>query len=132
MRYAIVESGIVTNAIEVDPETLDDFVAASGLTLYPHEEASPGWTFDGTTFAPPPIIPEPPKPFTINKRVVVERLHKADLLTQAFAALGGPGAYQYERWSASTVVDPTNADVLALMAGIGADATVILRPGDDV
>lgn len=68
----------------------------------------------------------------LNKRVVVERLNKAGLLAQAFTALGGPGAFQYERWSASVEVDPDNTDVLALMSGIGADVSVILRPGTDV
>lgn len=68
----------------------------------------------------------------LNKRVVVERLNKAGLLAQAFTALGGPGALAYERWSASTEVDPDNADVLALLNGIGADVSIILRSGVEV
>lgn len=73
-----------------------------------------------------------PRTEPVHKRVLVERLDKVGLLRAAFQALGGPGSLQYERWSASTEVDPTNPDVLALLRGIGGDTQSLLRPGDEV
>lgn len=67
-------------------------------------------------------------PGRIHKLTVIERLDAVGLLTAAFTALGGPGTVGYERWQASTSVDPQNDDVLNLLYAIGADPEVILAP----
>lgn len=53
MRKAQVENGIVINVIEVDPNQIPDFCAD-----WPEaDQAGPGWTFDGDTFAAPSAPP---------------------------------------------------------------------------
>lgn len=56
-RIALIQGGVVRNVVE----------AASGFTVPGYttrelttEHCGPGWTFDGTTFSPPP----PPAPLT--------------------------------------------------------------------
>lgn len=53
MRHAIVKSGVVENVVEWDGETA--WTPPEGTTLAPLGEspAGPGWTFDGSIFAPP-------------------------------------------------------------------------------
>lgn len=77
-----------------------------------------------------PNAPEPMR--YISKRIVVERLSAAGKLAAAFAALGGPGALQYERWSASASVDTENPDVIKLLTAIGADLPTILAPTSSI
>lgn len=52
-RYAIVEAGIVVNLA----------ASESALEANWHEtsDAQIGWTFDGTTFSPPPVPPKTPE-----------------------------------------------------------------------
>ena len=60
MTYAIIESGIVKNAVLASPE----YAAEQGWVELP-EGAGIGWAFDGTNWTappPPPPAPEPPKP----------------------------------------------------------------------
>jgi len=84
------------------------------------------WVALGNTIAPyvAPVIPNR----TISKRVLVERLGAAGLLSAAFTGLGGPGSLTYERWSASTYVDTTNTDVIALITTIGGNVATLLAP----
>lgn len=147
MRYAVIENGVVDNIIELDPVELTERsveidghavtippFAPPGKTLIGSEVAQIGDEYDGTNFLVPlPPPPPPPDKYKVSKRVLVERLNKAGLFTQAFTALGGPGAFQYERWSASVEVDPENPDVLALLNGLqGADVANLLRKGDEI
>lgn len=76
MRLAVIdgedaESGLVENAIEA----AEGFVMP-GKTLVASEEAGPGWTWDGETFAPPE--PSPPVP---PAEVAMHKVKKAALLT---------------------------------------------------
>lgn len=48
MRYAIVQNGIVSNAIEAEPDFADSIGAIQS------DDAQIGWTWDGEVFAPPP------------------------------------------------------------------------------
>lgn len=52
-RFALIESGIVTNVIVADawPGGID----VTNLTPRP----SPGWTYDGVTFVAPPVVTPP-------------------------------------------------------------------------
>jgi hypothetical protein len=56
-RYAMVQdaSGIVVNVIEWSGDTAD-WQPDPGYTMVPDEPAvcGPGWSWDGTTFTPPP------------------------------------------------------------------------------
>jgi len=63
----------------------------------------------------------------LPKILVIDRLETAGKFTAALAALQA-NALTYERWSASSSVDPLNPEVIALLDAIGADKTVILAP----
>lgn len=57
-RYAIVENGMVTNVILWDGNT-ETWQPPMGSTanLLPNDSpVGPGWTFDGTDYAGPPIL----------------------------------------------------------------------------
>jgi hypothetical protein len=51
MRIAIIENGVVLNAIIVD----QDYVVDGGLEAVESDVAGPGWLFDGQTFTPPTV-----------------------------------------------------------------------------
>lgn len=61
MRAAVVRDsdGLVVNVISVTDllHPVD-----SGQTLIESDEAGPGWTWDGTIFTAPPLLPEPLTP----------------------------------------------------------------------
>ena len=64
MRFAYIENGIVYDSIMVPPETVFYPHYASLFVEVP-EEVRSGWTFDGTTFAPPPepqLVEDPVEP----------------------------------------------------------------------
>lgn len=81
------------------------------------------WEAEGNTIVDyqAPDIP----PARISKLTLVDRLNEAGLFVVALAALQAD-PLTYERWQASNTVDPSNAEVLALIAGIGGDASVLL------
>lgn len=56
MRYAIIESGVVVNAVLAEPE----FAAEHGWVELP-DGAGIGWTYDGESFAPPAPPVKPPE-----------------------------------------------------------------------
>jgi hypothetical protein len=55
-KLAIIENGIVINSIVWDDE--QDFNATDNIIAIFHEQAGPGWTYDGTNFTQPEIIEE--------------------------------------------------------------------------
>jgi len=64
MRFAYINNGMVFDSIEVRPETIF-YPAYAALFIEVPDEVRSGWSFDGTTFAPPPVpasIPEPAAP----------------------------------------------------------------------
>lgn len=63
----------------------------------------------------------------LPKLLVIDRLQQAGKFAAALAALT-KDALIYERWSASNTVNVEDAEVLGLLAAIGADASVILGP----
>jgi len=69
MRLAQVENGIVINVIEVDPAQIPDWAAN-----WPEAaEAGPGWTWNGSAFAPPPG-PDPAEVLSAAKAAARARL----------------------------------------------------------
>jgi len=63
-RYAQVQqaSGFVTNVFEWDPEAAPGLTPPAGYTFVadPEVTASPGFTYDGTAFVPPPAAETQP------------------------------------------------------------------------
>ncbi len=57
-RYAIVESGVVTNVIIWDGQG-DFFPSMTVILLLDDSQVGPGYTYDGTTFTAPPSPPPP-------------------------------------------------------------------------
>ena len=64
-------------------------------------------------------------PRHIPKLVLIDRLHAAGLFDAALAALTAD-PLTYERWQASTSVDPADAEMRALLAAIGGDVDALL------
>jgi hypothetical protein len=56
MTYAIIESGVVVNAVLAEP----DYAASQGWIELP-AGAGIGWAYDGEAFTPPVIPPKPPE-----------------------------------------------------------------------
>jgi len=59
MRHAIIKNGLVTNVVLWDKQT--DWTPPEGAEVVALDDgtpAGPGWTYDGTTFTPPPPEPE--------------------------------------------------------------------------
>ena len=68
MRYAIIEAGIVKNAVLASPE----YAAEQGWVELT-EEAGIGWAFDGTTYTrPEPVVP--PAPVAPTKEALLAQL----------------------------------------------------------
>jgi hypothetical protein len=153
MRYAVIdETGLVENVIELDPEQLapqygtegegDDAVevlirpafSLPGKSLVAHDEAAPGWTFDGASFVAPPApepIPVVAPRVRLPKLTLIDRLDKMHLLDKAIVVLGD--GKQRIRWDASSSVDPSNPDVRMLLTVIAGAEHVdeLLAPETD-
>lgn len=56
-RYAVIEDGLVTNVILLEPDTpgFEDAVACA-------DEVGPGWAWDGEEFTAPEMADQPPPP----------------------------------------------------------------------
>lgn len=82
----------------------------------------PGWHWVESPEPPP----QPPTRWEVRKLLIIDRLSAAGLFDAAMAALGGPGALAYERWSAASVIDSDDAEVRGLLSAIGGDPDTIL------
>jgi len=80
-RFALIESGHVANVVEQDdePQIGGQWVACG--------DAGPGWTYDGSDFAPPPAPPAPAFVPVVSMRQARLALHGASLLTAVEAAI---------------------------------------------
>lgn len=58
MNYAVIRNGLVENVVSWDGET--DWTPPEGSDVVAlHDRiAGPGWTYDGSTFTPPPAPEE--------------------------------------------------------------------------
>lgn len=81
MRWALIESGHVANVVEQDdePQISGQWVACG--------DACPGWTYDGSDFAPPPAPPSPPVVPVITRRQGRLALHNAGRLVELESGL---------------------------------------------
>ena len=68
MRHAIVESGTVVNVVLAEP----DIAAEHGWIAAP-DHVGPGWTYDGTTFAPPAPPVKTPEEVQAEIEVAVQK-----------------------------------------------------------
>lgn len=78
-RRAVIENGTVTNIIEADP----DF-ELPGKTLVDAGNAGIGWSWDGSTFTPPPPLP-PTIPDFVDRRQILTGLALVGWITEAEA-----------------------------------------------
>ena len=111
--YANAEKSLVTDGngkfFPADPAN-KDFAALDPTAIGPYQAPAAG-------------------PLLLSKVTILDRLNAAGLLAKAFAAMGGPGSYVYERWqAASEMVDTTNPLVTQVLDAIGADKATILAP----
>lgn len=81
MRWALIESGHVANVVEEAqrPRIPGQWVACGA--------AGPGWSYDGSSFAPPPAPPTPTVAPIISKRQARRALLAAGLLDDVEDAL---------------------------------------------
>lgn len=63
----------------------------------------------------------------VDKLVIVDRLITAGLINAAIAAMAANPVTKI-RFDAAVQIDPTDPDVLAFLAAIGADPKIILAP----
>jgi hypothetical protein len=79
MRHAIIESGVVKNAVLASPE----YAAEQGWVELP-EGAGIGWLYADGVFSAPPAPPPPPEPPKLTKEQLFAKLQE---LQQQIAAL---------------------------------------------
>lgn len=119
MQYAIIENGVVANAIVADAE----FAASIGAVELP-EHAGIGWTYDGTTWTAPVPAPAPvPAVASMRQaRLALLQAGKLQDVDAAIAALPSPAkeAAQVE-WEYATEVSRDSALMQQLAAAIGLD-----------
>ena len=70
---------------------------------------------------PPPVPPE-----YISKLTIIDRLIVASKFDAAMAALDASDRQTRERWTAATLIDKQDVEVVALLTAIGADINVIM------
>jgi len=96
------------------------------------EEENTNTDINNIVYPDLPIIGETPiSRFLISKLVVIDRLYEHNHFENAILALGGPGAYHYERWVAASYLYSDDPGLLALLGAIGADPEIILAPEGD-
>lgn len=78
MAYAVIQNGVVVNIVEAAP----DFAAAQGWVKL--TGAGIGWTYDGSTFSPPPP-PQPEVPAEVARRQILTALGILGWITEAEA-----------------------------------------------
>lgn len=117
MRYAVIENGYVTNAVEADP----DFATEQGWAELP-DGVGIGWSWDGATFtAPPP--PPPVVPDVVTMAQARLALLGAGLLSTVDATIAAMPSPQREatqiEWEFRAEVHRNSQLVLGLGAGLG-------------
>jgi hypothetical protein len=92
-----------------------------GCFAVAHQEALVGWRWNGSTLVPPP----PPRR-QVPKSLIISRLTDAQL----DAALALMTTRQKERWRSPDhpAVNSDDADTLAVLEAIGADAAFVMSP----
>lgn len=123
MRYAIIEAGVVVNAVLSEP----DYAADQGWVELP-DSAGIGWLYDGANFTAPPPAPIP-VPQAVTMRQARQALLAAGYLSQVDAALAALPSPQKESaqidWEYATEVRRESDLVKSLGAAIGLDAAAL-------
>ncbi|AWD21625.1 hypothetical protein [Fuscovulum blasticum] len=123
MRLAEIETGVVVNVIEVDPQAVPDWAGG-----WPEiTEGGPGWMWDGGNFAPPP---GPDAATLLAQAQAAARLRLTAAITRARTALitdlpGQDMIYlakeaEARAWLADPVPDPAAYPLLVAEIGITA------------
>lgn len=115
-RYMEIADGVVINAVEADA----DYAAAQGWVQ--SDEAGPGWTWDGESFAPP-AEPGPVVPASVTMRQARLALLGAGLLGSVQTAIDGLPSPQREaaqiEWDYSNELQRDNPFVALLAPALG-------------
>jgi hypothetical protein len=64
----------------------------------------------------------------VSKRVIIDRLHAAEKLQAARAALDAADLYTRERWNTREAIYADDETAIAMLTAIGADPAQILAP----
>ena len=94
MRYAIIESGIVINVIEADPEHLPSL---PGQQLLASETAGVGWAYADGAFTPPVTQPPAALDTRITRLAFRNRFTTAEKVALELAALDNPSTPMAQR-----------------------------------
>ena len=123
MRYAIIESGVVTNAVLADA----DYAASQGWVELP-DGAGIGWLYDGANFTAP-FSPPIPVPSIVTMRQARLALLAAGHLSKIDAALAALPSPQKEaaqiEWEYATEVRRNSDLVKGIGAAVGLDAAAL-------
>ena len=88
MRLAEIVSGVVANVIECDPDRIPDWAAG----WIDAGAAGPGWTWDGSSFAPP-AGPDPRPSATLDRAAFCKALHRLGVLPMDEAVIAARGGW---------------------------------------
>lgn len=115
-RYAIIESGVVSNVIEAEAEF------AESIGAIPAQNAGIGYLWDGSDFTSPPE-PKPPIPVAVTSLQFMDRFTEEEQLAIVSATLASPQVkLWYDRMIAATEIvfkDPRTLGGLQALVGAG-------------
>jgi hypothetical protein len=80
MKKAVIENGIVTNVIEIDPENV--WMPPEGATFVDALDASIGDEWNGSVFVKP-APPPPPVPQSVSRQQIMSALMLAGMISEA-------------------------------------------------
>jgi len=110
MRYAIVENGVVTNAVVADEPLGANWIEA--------EYAGPGWVYSGGSFSPPPVPPVP-VPERVTARQARLALNAAGLLDDVDAAIAASSREVQLTWEYATEIERSHPILAQVATGLG-------------
>lgn len=88
-RFAVINNaGVVENVAIADDPLESNWIDLTDVT----PEPGPGWTYDGSAFAAPPVLPEPILPRHITQYAFRQRFTQAERVAVEIASLDDPGA----------------------------------------
>jgi hypothetical protein len=69
-----------------------------------------------------------PEPRLVRKSLIIDRLHEAGKLDDAYAVLQGASLYDRQRWESRDAIYFNDPTMLAALNAVGADPDVIMAP----
>ena len=125
MKYAHIVSGVVNDAVQVDPFGIFSHDYAAQFVVAP-DAVQPGWLSDGVNFSAPVVVPSSLVPDSVTMRQARLALLGAGMLASVNSAIAGMTGMQGDaariEWEFSSEVKRHDPLVMALGPTLGLTA----------